>query len=346
MQSRRRTGGVLPLVAVFMVAAALCAGIVLDMSRAYAQKNELQTAVDAAALSGVMELYQDTTNVFVAASDYSSSNPVLHRSIASSATSVVCGSWDDDSQNFSPSDHCGAGDNAVTFTAGDTATFTFPLLLGFSSRPISAMARAWMAFVNATTCVKPWAIDYALLTAKLDPSGAKDPYRELDAEDLEMLKSLPPGELRFALKIGSPPGVPGSFGALDIPNPAVNGSAYRENIATCNMKIIGRDTLVWTEPGNMVGPTLQGARDLCQPLTSAGYCMDGSGDVGLNVIAPLWAPVGPQQGKSLVQIKGLVAFKLEQVTAGAEIIGYFIPGTHGGAIGPQPSTVTRPILVQ
>lgn len=339
----------MPLAAVLMVVVVLCAGVVVDMSRAYAQKNELQTAADAAALAGVMELMMDTTTVLSAARYYSGQNEVLHRALPDASSELECGFWDDDSRTFLPSDHCGATDNAVSFTIHDTATFTFPLLLGMSQKPISATARAWASYVDASDCVKPWAMPYALLTNTLDPNNP-DELRDLNEYDIEQLRTLPRDARRFKLKLGSPPDAPGNFGSLDIPNPESNsngGQLYRQNIATCNPGRLGRDSVVFTQTGNMVGPTLQGARALCDPLTPSGggACMNGDGNLGVPVIAALWASIVPLGGTSRVTIKQLVSFTLDTVTADAEIIGYFTAGTYGGTVSNYRSTIQRPILV-
>lgn len=346
---RSRRGAVLPLAAVLMVLVVLCAGVVVDMSRAYAQKNELQTAADAAALAGVMELFSDTLGVLAAARYYSGQNEVLHRSLPDASSDLECGVWDDDTRTFIPSDHCGATDNAVSFTIRDTVTFTFPLLLGMSQKQISATARAWIAYVDATKCVKPWAMPYALLTKTLDPANP-DTLRELNDYDIEQLKTLSRDERRFMLKLGSPPDAPGNFGSLNIPNPetpANGGQLYRYNIATCNPGRLGRDSVVFTQTGNMVGPTMQGARELCSPLTpqGGGACMDGDGNLGVSVIAALWSSIEPLGGTSRVTIKQLVSFTLDTVSADAEIIGYFTAGTYGGSVGNYRSTIQRPLLV-
>ena len=56
MNLSNRRGAVLVLAALIMVAVFDILVIVVDISRIYVQKSELQTAADAGALAGVMEL--------------------------------------------------------------------------------------------------------------------------------------------------------------------------------------------------------------------------------------------------------------------------------------------------
>jgi hypothetical protein len=359
MRSARRRGGILPLVAVLMVAVALCAGLVLDMSRAYAQKNEMQTAADAAALSGVIELLIDTTAVEGAARHYSSINPVLHRSIPDGNTDIECGVWTDETQTFESSPRCGAGENAVTFTIRDTASFTFPLLLGINNREVSATARAWAAFVDGTRCVKPWAIAYEQLTNTLDPGG--DPDRNLTEQDLERLRTWPRHLLRFELRFGDPTD-PGNFGALDLsPGQAGGASQYEADIWDCNTRLIGRDTILFSQPGATPTSTENGLAGtgrhpgLCTSMignarSGGAECRDEDGQMGVTVVAALWRQVIPGAGGAFrVDVRQLVSFKVDSLkieTGKPILIGHFVAGAFTGTVSTIPSTLRRPILVQ
>lgn len=359
MRRTGRRGAVLPLVAVFMVAAALCAGLVLDMSRAYAQKNEMQTAADAAALAGVMELLVDTTGVITAGRYYSGLNHVLQRSLPPENTTMECGVWDDPTQSYVPGTHCGAGQNSVASTVIDTVSFTFPALLGISSKEIRATARAWAAYVDATTCVKPWAIAYERLTTTLDPTGIPD--RNLTEEDIQKLRTWDRDLLRFELRFGDPTD-PGNFGSLDLsPGQAGGASQYEADIWDCNRRVIGRDTVLYTQPGATPTSTENGLAGtgrhpgLCDsfignPRGAGAECRDADGEMGVPVVAALWGYTAPSSGGSfLVTVRQLVSFKVDtlRIESGKPVlIGHFIAGAFTGTVTSQPSTVQRPILVQ
>jgi Flp pilus assembly protein TadG len=57
----------------------------------------------------------------------------------------------------------------------------------------------------------------------------------------------------------------GWFFPIDLPRPGspdTGGDRYRENIGSCNSGTVGLGDTLWTENGNMVGPTQQGMSDL------------------------------------------------------------------------------------
>jgi hypothetical protein len=166
----------------------------------------------------------------------------------------------------------------------------------------------------------------------------------LTAADLEKLATLPRESLRFMLKVGSPPEDPGNFSPVDIGGSGA--TLYRANIATCNPAVIGPGTVLETEPGNMVGPTVQGARDLCQPYYASGACGNGKGGLGIIIKAPLWVTTDKVAGKTSVTVKMIGAFSLDTVTASAEVIGHFLRVTDDGAIGTTPGALVRVILVR
>jgi hypothetical protein len=69
----------------------------------------------------------------------------------------------------------------------------------------------------------------------------------------------------MVLKAGGPQQAiaPGWYFPVVInPTEGPGGSNYRNNIATCDPTVIGPGTVLQVEPGNMVGPTAQGMRDL------------------------------------------------------------------------------------
>lgn len=57
----------------------------------------------------------------------------------------------------------------------------------------------------------------------------------------------------------------GWFFPIDLPRPGepdTGGNRYRQNIGSCNALSVGLGDMVWTEPGNMIGPTKSGVGDL------------------------------------------------------------------------------------
>ncbi|HEY6074000.1 MAG TPA: pilus assembly protein TadG-related protein, partial [Anaerolineales bacterium] len=202
-----RRGAMLVLAATVMVLMLGFLAFAIDLSRLYAQKNQLQTAADAASIAAVIQLINDTTSVRTTASTYSQSNRVFGKSIAVPAADVVCGTWDDVGGTFTPSagspTKCGSAENAVAVTVRDSASYLSPVLLGRPGKQLSATGRAWLAFVGSASCFTPWGIPYQTLTKLLKP-GDPDTLRALDAIDLQRLRSYTSAQLRFKLNGGGP----------------------------------------------------------------------------------------------------------------------------------------------
>jgi Flp pilus assembly protein TadG len=350
--AKNRRGATLILVALVSGMLLTFLAVVVDMSRMYNQKNELQTAADAAALAGVISLVRgDTLQVPDSAVAFGGRNQVLQSNITVAPADVICGIWDAPTQTYTgDSPHCGKNENAVTVTTRDSARYIFAGLLG-SSKQVTAIARAYAAYVGATNCVKPWAFPYSLLTKLLQP-GNPDTLRDLTDLDIANSRTFTPAQLTFQLKSDAPPTGSGNFGSLDVPNPDPNapnngGSLYRYNIANCNPTSLGPGDSALTLTGNMVGPTVQGANLFCQPLANNGDCYNTDGTVGIIMKAALWTQATANaNGTYWVVIKQIVAFKLMSVTQQAVVTGYFLPITGGGGITLTKTTIQRPILVK
>jgi Flp pilus assembly protein TadG len=357
MRNNPRRGAILVVFAIMLVALLSFLAFVFDLSRMYAQKNELQTSADAASLAGAIVLSTDTTTRTVADSAISigERNEILKKTISLFRADVQCGIWDDAAAVYSPSAACGRpGVNAVAVTTRDSANYVFPVLIGATGKQLTSSAIAWAAFVGSARCVKPIGIPYALLTKTLDPTNT-DILRALNAYDLQQLNTLSRNQLRFELKISSPAqaGLPGNTGALNLP--LDNGANdYRRNLATCYAGLIGIDTVVSLKTGSMPTPTISGLKGFCDPLTPDpslpngldGQCQDGNGNMGKLMVSPLWYAQSCQGGSCNVIVKGLVSFKLDTVTTQAAIIGHFVSVPVGGTVSSTPSTVRRIVLVK
>ena len=137
---------------------------------------------------------------------------------------------------------------------------------------------------------------------------------------------------------------PGQYQAVDLPpvnrgTPITGGDQYRDNIATCNAAEVWPGDWLQLEPGNMVGPTNQGMRDLIaqdpdaywDPITQSvqGSRFQISPRI---VLVPIHDPRIPiQGGRNTVQVTKVAAFFMEQMEGNAEVRGRFLkvrnPGT-------------------
>jgi Flp pilus assembly protein TadG len=353
---KNRRGVTLLIVAMLAVTLLTCLAVEVDMSRMYNQKNDLQTAADAAALAGVIQQIDDTTYTVDSARSFGQKNQVLYKNITVNAADVICGRWNAVTQTYlGDSGYCGGADNTVTVTVRDSARYLFPGLLGTSKR-VTATARAYAAYVGAQKCVKPWAIPYVTLTKTLQPSNT-DTLRYLDSVDIQLLKTMTKAQRTFMLKIGAPPDQ-GNFGSLDIPDPNPNapnaGAAlYKWNITHCNSRIIGIGDELDTETGGKTGPTIAGVEDYCDEGlrtfdNATGNCLDENGNIGIVTKAALWSQrTDKGGGKYTVTVRQIVSFVLENMSGipDAAVTGYFLPIKTGGAITTIATTTQRPILV-
>jgi putative Flp pilus-assembly TadE/G-like protein len=354
MRLKNRRGVALVIVSLVAITLLTVLAIVVDMSRMYQQKNELQTAADAAALAGIVQHFEDTLYTVDSAVSMGQKNRVLQASISVASADVKCGVWNAITKTYGgDSDHCGAHDNAVSVTTRDSARYVFAGLLG-TSKQVTAFARAYAAYVGNQKCIKPWAVPYTKLTKTLQPTNP-DSLRDLDSLDASLLKSLSKAERTFMLKIGTPPNS-GNFGSLHIPDldpDAPNGGAnlYSYNITQCNSTLIGPGDTIETETGNMKGPTDKGVEDFCENngtyQKSTGNCYAEDGTLGIPVKAALWSfGTTKSNGKFAVIVRQIVSFVLENLSNDTEITGYFLPLKTSGAITTTVTTTQRPILIK
>jgi Flp pilus assembly protein TadG len=282
--SQNRRGAIL-LAGVFLMLflmAVLAFGT--DVTRMFTMRNQLHTGSDAAALAGVVQLVRtpgDPTAVTNAAIAYGGQNSVFNDQITISAGDVVLGNWTPATAAWTPG---GTPTNAVQVTSRKTTRWLAAQMLGMPHRQIVARSIAYASpTIEDTDCIKPWAIPYRLLTMLLDPTG--DPDRDLTPADLAALATMTPEQLSFTLKDGAPAqgegtGLPGNFYAVEILGPGAD--LYQQAIATCAGRTLGPGDTLWTQPGNIAGPTIDGSGDLCNPL-AGGVCFNSEGGVGVPV---------------------------------------------------------------
>jgi hypothetical protein len=322
--------------------------VVVDISKLYLQRNELQTASDAAAHAGALELpLHDSAHVADSAVAYGRRNTVVGHSAAFPKADVTCGVWDPTAATFTTnakSATCGDSANAVKVVGRDSSQYFFKSVLTAAGVQVTTPAVAWVATtVTSTSCIRPWGIPYWILTKRLDPTNA-DTTRDLTAHDLGQLATLPQVSLEFKLKVGPAPTVPGNFWGVSIGG--TGADQYRTNIETCNPTMVGPGTILDTEPGNMKGPTVQGADVLCQPHYANGACGDGHGGVGIPIKVPLWVSATTVNGKTSVTVKIVGSFALDTVTSSGVVSGHFLQVADEGTIGTTTGTLVRIVLVQ
>jgi hypothetical protein len=153
--------------------------------------------------------------------------------------------------------------------------------------------------------------------------------------------------LRITLKTGQPHDaiVPGFFYAVDLPplhdpagEPETGGDKYREHIAECAPYTIMLGDSLQVEPGNMVGPTKQGVRDLIDQDPGATWDPNTKSVVGSAYgLSPRVVKIAffdprftPKSGRNYVVVSKLGGFFLESVNGQSDVTGVFMGLTTPG----------------
>ena len=172
---RSRRGGTLVMVAFMLVAIMGVTAIALDIGRFFVVNNELQTALDAAALAGAHRLQKSSATItdddeltedvrdhvvaFVAAN-----NRVDNASFSVEPDSIRLAFWN---QGLTEPDFDyqanGRNPNAVVIRWRKEASVIFAGFLGRGSSTLWKRSVAWSAYINSKDCVRPWAMPYKSL---------------------------------------------------------------------------------------------------------------------------------------------------------------------------------------
>ena len=241
----KQLGAALPLVVVGLLAMLVVAGLALDTSHALANKSRLQNSVDAAALAAAKEYDQaadiiaantEALNVFGINAD-GAGNQELNSAYDAAEISITV-QW---SETLNPFVSVGLGPYVRVIATGYNLDATLTAVLGVTDIGIAATAVAGPSpSVNTACNVAP------MVACALDPD---DPdLFGFTPNQVEVLKSSSGG--------GDPVG-PGNFQLIRLECGA-GGACVRENLAGSYDSCLANDETVETEPGNTVGPTVQG----------------------------------------------------------------------------------------
>jgi Flp pilus assembly protein TadG len=278
--AREESGMTYVFVGLGMMAFLSASMLAIDVGMLMTARTQAQNSADAGALGGAAALIFDDYD------DRSATGPAVTTAIGAATGNQVM------SKNVSVTaadvqfvnDPTGEP-NRVRVTVRRTASRGNPVstliaqYFGTVTADIGAVAMAEAAPANAMTCVKPFTIPdrwQEVQTPAWDPDDSfdmvdkkgkpianpdiyigpenKSAYTGYNAErDKGMLILLKADNgSKIAPSFYYPYAMEGGNGA----------SWYRENIAGCNVDIMGFGDIYTPEPGNMVGPTAQGMDDL------------------------------------------------------------------------------------
>jgi hypothetical protein len=240
----RQWGAALPLVTIGLLAMLAVAGLAVDASHALTNKTRLQSTTDAAALAAAKE-YDNAADIITANAAALSlfglnadgaGNHELNDAYDASEIGVTI-QW---SETVTPFVNTGLGPYVRVIATGFNIDTTLSSVLGIVDIGIAASAVAGPSpTINNACNVAP------LVVCAEDPDDSD--LFGFEANELDVLKSASgdPNDLG-----------PGNFQLVRLGCPG--GNCVRENLAGGYDGCIDNGETVETEPGNTVGPTVQG----------------------------------------------------------------------------------------
>lgn len=373
LKLRGRRGAIAILTVLLFLALMAIGAVVVDFARLEMMRNQLQTAADAAALAGAVQLTRNPKTDYLAqAKRIGQANPLFDSTISVPDSAVEVGKWDPATHTFAATNSVTTAD-AVRVTLRHKSSYLMANVLGVAAKPISAQAVAWGGpSVGKTDCMKPWALWYGLLKAKIDtfmnrPTNVDAP---LTPEDLTALRDMPEDKRTFNIFLGtlgtkSEVLNSGNFYAVDLPpvryadgttgTPIPGGSAYSDALAGVDKNgnpvcyTVGVGDVLQTETGAMVGPTKSGVvPNVCTQMVG-NDCYGPNGAHPLIKSAFWTQATNKGSGKFEVEVNIIGSFVLKQFyqqSNDLHVVGTFQPVADNGPIGGQTTTLVRIVLVQ
>ena len=346
----------------FMAATTLAVDVGMFMTA----RTQAQTSADAGALAGVTALVFNNWN------DRTAAGPAVQSAMSASSQNTVMNgvvSVQPSDVTF-PNDPFGQPNRVkvdVYRTAGRSNPVTTLLgsLLGLSTIDIAATATAEASPAGGMTCVKPFIIPDKWIENTDPPwnmnTSVFDKYDNRgivlnphdDYSPTQGYSMADKGTL-LILRAGSGNNIqPTFYYSWNMPGNTqgvIGGDWYRENIANCNTTEIHRGEVAIQEPGNLMGPTVQGLQDLWDRDPGATWVDDPTGGHYVSTMnpsprvfpIPLYNPddydLGKKTGRNAtLNVTGFIGFFLERVQ-GNEAYGRIFPITGvTAATSPSPT---------
>lgn len=281
-------GAILVHVVIAILALLALTSLTADMGMKWVGRGQAQNAADAGALAGAVAVsFDDSTDL----SDTGMAKQSAHRhalanfvigeapdvNITTDVTFPPCPG--------APAETCVQVDVYRNQARGNPLPTWFAGLVGIDEQGVRATAMARVLVGNASDCLKPWGVPDKWVEnypepGPWTPDSRFDKYYSQGQQNGDPLpnpdiyeapSSSGPGSgytleldlgTELVLKPGNPNQAtsPGWFYPLALTEPG--GNEYRNNIARCAGVTWGVGDEVPVEPGNMIGPTSQGVRDL------------------------------------------------------------------------------------
>jgi hypothetical protein len=334
----------------FMAATALAVDVGMFMTA----RSQAQNAADAGALAGAIALgfnsFDDrspTGPAVQAAISTATSNKVMNKAVSVTSGDVTfpVGPSGQSNRVKATVYRTGARLNAVPTFMGS--------IFGVDVVDIIATATAEAAPANAMTCVKPFIIpdrwrdaQTGSLATQADQFDMYDKKGNLLPNPDTYIPSGPSytgynnvadrGTL-LTLRAGSGNNVQPTFYYSLALGGITGGAEYDWNIANCNKTIMHRGDIAIQEPGNMVGPTVQGVAGLLardpnatwdvskKTVVNSAYEGQSPRVFPIPLYDPIYYADGKKNGRFAdFKVANWIGFFLEQIV-GNEIYGRIIP---------------------
>ena len=300
---RNEDGNVLAFTAVAFFTLLMFAAMVTDFGYIFTARNQLQNAVDAAALAGGSGLLVSRNYASAMAVRYAAQNDCIQQAVAIGAENIA----------FPAS-------NQIRVNASRTLPLFFLRLIGINSHVVTAVATAELGYVTSTNGLAPWAV----------------PRENWNPGDRVTIKAGHLGE------VGTNPSFfyPVDFPPVNRGDPITGASEYEYNIVHGCQATVEIGDILQVEPGVMQGPTGQGVRAIL--AMDDGAYWDGSGISNSSypefsspriVKIPLYDPAkAPDSGRNTITVIGFAAFLVEAMQ-GKDVEGVFLEITSPGSAG-------------
>ena len=360
------TGMSMVFVSVGFMAFFAATTLAIDVGLFMTARSQAQSSADAAALAGATAFVYDSFN------DRTVGGPAMQSALNTAKRNKVVGgdvSIDPADVTF-PAGPGGQNDRVQVWVYRTKARGTqIPTLIGpifgINDFDIMATATAEAAPANAMTCVKPFTIPDKWIENKNPPWTINSTFDRYDNKG----KVIPNADVYvkpsaaystwteadkgtpFILRAGSGNNIePTFYYSWKMPG-NTGGDFYRDNISGCNTAVIPMNSPMVQEPGNMVGPTVQGVQMLLDQ--DPGAYWDGAQKRVVSALGksprvfpvPLYDPDVYQDGKTNGRGADLVSrnwigFFVETLN-GNQVTGRLVPitGIIDGNAGPAPEGV-------
>ena len=341
--------------------------LAIDVGMLMTARSQAQNSADAGALAGatalVYDSYTDRTNTGPAktsAVNAAVANQVIGRTVSVTPNEVEFLN--------DPSGEPNRVKVTVSRMGGNAVSTLIARYFGTETVGIGATATAEASPANAMKCVKPFTIPDKWIERQTPPWDGDDTFDVVDNRGRPLATPdtyIPVGQTgytgynavtdrgtRLTIRAGTGNNITPSFYFSIGLGGVTGGSEYRWNIANCNTTVYRPGDLLLAEPGNMVGPTTQGAEDLIARDPSAYWDTARNRVVSrygehsprifpLPIYDPVYYDTGKRNGRNAdLKVANWIGFFLDDIR-GNDLYGRITPisGIYDNNAGPAPNGV-------